>query len=116
MIDKPRDTETLAIAKMQEIVDEAVDAGVDAVTIEFAKEGGLEVLFVFGNTSFGGILVDRTLESEVMGLIHERAGLEEKPAGVMHWEPHGQNLEIRVEEYESFGETAYTLTFPKGRH
>jgi hypothetical protein len=115
MIDKPRDTETLAIAKMQEIVDEAVDAGVDAVTIEFAKEGGLEVLFVFGNTSIGGILVDRTLEAAVMTLIYERAGLEEKPGGVIHWESHGQNLEIRVEEYDSFGETAYTLTFSKGR-
>ena len=116
MIDKPRNTETLAIAKMQEIVDEAVDAGADAVTIEFAKEGGLEVLFALGNTSIGGILVDRALEAEVMELIHDRAGLEEKPAGVMHWESHGQNLRIRVEEYDSFGENAYTLTFPKGRH
>ena len=51
-----------------------------------------------------------------MTLIHERAGLEEKPAGVMHWESHGQNLQIRVEEYDSFGENAYTLTFSKGRH
>jgi hypothetical protein len=116
MIDRPRDNEILAIAKMQEIIDEAVDAEVDAVTIEFAKEGGLEVIFMVGNTGVGGILVDRILETEVMGLIHERAELEEKTAGVMHWESHGQNLEIRVEQYDSFGENAYTLTFPKLRN
>ena len=113
MIDVLRDSQTLAMAKMQEIVDQAVDRIADAVTIEFAKEGGLEVLFVVGNTGFGGILVGRTLEAAVMTLIHERAGLEKKSRGVMHWESHGQNLEIRAEEYDSFGETAYKLTFPK---
>ncbi len=34
---------------------------------------------------------------------------------MLHWESRGQKLEIGVEEYDSFGETAYTLTFPKGR-
>jgi hypothetical protein len=115
MIDVPRDSQKLAIAKMQEIVDQAVEGSADAVTIEFAKEGGLEVLFVFGNTSVGDILVDKALETAVITLIHERAGLEDDPCGVMHWESHGQNLEIIVEEYDSFGETAYALTFPKGR-
>ena len=98
---------------MQEILDRAIDAGADAVTIEYAKEGGLEVLFVFGHTGVGDILVEQSLEAEVMTLIYEQAGLEEKSCGVLHWEWRGQNLEINVEEYESFGETAYTLTFPK---
>jgi hypothetical protein len=48
-----------------------------------------------------------------MTLIYEQAGLEEKSCGVLQWECHGQNLEINVEEYDSFGETAYKLTFPK---
>ncbi len=113
MIDVPKDSQALASAKMQEILDRAIDAGADAVTIEFAKEGGLEVLFVFGNTGVGDILVEQSLEAEVMTQIYEQAGLEEKSRGVLHWEWHGQNLEINVEEYESFGENAYTLTFPK---
>jgi len=50
-----------------------------------------------------------------MTLIYERAELEEKPCGKMHRESNGKNLEIRVEEYDGFGETAYTLTFPKRR-
>jgi hypothetical protein len=115
MVDVPRDSKALAGTKLQEILDQAIDAGADAVTIEFAKKDDLEFLFMFGNTSVGDILVDRTLEAEVMTLIHEHAGLEEDPCGVMHWESHGQNLEIKVGEYNSFGETAYTLTFPKGR-
>jgi hypothetical protein len=113
MIDVPKDSQAPAIAKMQEILGRAIDAGADAVTIEFAKEGGLEVLFVFGNTGVGDILVEQSLESEVMTLIYEQAGLEEKSRGVLHRECHGQNLEINVEEYDSFGETAYKLTFPK---
>jgi hypothetical protein len=31
----------------------------------------------------------------------------------LHWESHGQNLEIQVEEYDSFGETTLRLIFPK---
>jgi hypothetical protein len=108
-----RDSQSLAIARMQEVVDQAVDARADTVTIEFAKEGGLEVLFGVGNMSVGGILVDRTLEAAVMTLIHQRAGLEKKPRGMMEWESKGKRLKIRVEEYDSFGETAYKLTFPK---
>lgn len=61
MVDVPKDSKALAGSKLQEILDQAIDAGADAVTIEFAKEGGLEFLFVFGNTSVGDILVDRTL-------------------------------------------------------
>jgi hypothetical protein len=111
MIDIPMESQGPAIQKMQEIIDQALDADANAVTIEFAKEGGLEVLFVFGNTSVGGILVDRALEEAVMTLIHERSGLEEAPCGILHWVSHGQKLKIQVEEYDSFGETAYQLTF-----
>ena len=113
MIDVPKDSHASVIAKMQEILDRAIDTGADAVTIEFAKEGGLEVIFVFGNTGVGDILVEPSLESEVMTLIYDQAGLEEKSRGLLHWECHGKNLDILVEEYENFGENAYKLTFPK---
>ncbi len=113
MVEQARMSHGPGVSKMQEIVDEAVGSGADAVTVEYAKEGGLEVIFMFGNRGVGGILVDRSLQGEVMGLIHDRAGMEEEVTGVLHWESHGRELEIEVEEYDSFGETAYTLTFPK---
>ncbi len=107
--------EAVAVAAMQEIVDQAVDSGAEAVTIELAKEGGLEVVFMFGNTGVGGVLVDRSLEGEVMTLIHERAGLEREPTGVLVWESRGRKLKIGVKEYDNFGETAYTLSFKRTR-
>jgi len=61
----------------------------------------------------GGLLVDRTLEGGVMNLIHVGVGLEEKPSGLLHWTAHDKHLDIKVEEYDSFGETAITLTLPK---
>lgn len=114
MIDVRRDPESLAVAKVQEIVDRAVETGADSVSIEFAQEGGLEVIFMFGNTGFGDILVGPDLEAEVMQLIYDRAGLENQAKGVLHWTSRGRGLKILVEEYDSFGETAYTLAFPKG--
>jgi hypothetical protein len=43
MIDVPVNLKPLAITKIQEIVNQAVDISADKVTTEFAKEGGLEV-------------------------------------------------------------------------
>lgn len=105
-----------AAAKLQDIIDRAMDSGADSVTIEYAKEGGLEVCFMFGSTGVGDVLVDRNLESEVMDLICERAGLEETPSGVLRCSSRGRDLDIEIEEYDSFGETAFTLTFTGTKH
>ena len=113
MIEIQKNSENLAVLKLQQIVDKAVISEADAVTIEFAKEGGLEVLFQFGSTSIGNIFVERELEEIVMSLIFERSGLEESPSGLLHWESRGKNLKIKVEEYDSFGETALKLIFSK---
>ncbi len=59
MIDVPKDSQAPASANIHELLDRAIDACADAVTIEFAKEGGLEVLFVFGNMGVGDLLVER---------------------------------------------------------
>jgi len=104
-----------ALRKLEKIVDEAVDSGATSITIEYAKEGGLDVCFMFGNTGVGGILVDRALESEVLNLIHERAGLKDKSRGLVHWTSEGKQLEIIVEEYDNFGEVAYRLKLKKGK-
>ena len=115
MTNTPKKPEALAAEKLGDIVDRAVEAGADAITVEFWKEGGLEVMFKFGNVGVGGVFVDRQLQSHVMTLIHERAGLETKPTGQLLWRSHGRDLKIRVEEYEDFGETAYRLKLPKTR-
>ena len=105
--------EKLALSKLQEIIDEATGTNTDSVEIEYAKEGGLEVIFMSGNIGFGGILVNRELESAVMTLIHEKSGMKNTASGMLQWGSHGKNLEILVEEYENFGETAFRLIFQK---
>lgn len=113
MNDNKKDPKNVAINILQQIVDRAVHSKADAVTIEFAKEGGLEVLFEFGSTGIGNIFVDRKHEEDVMTLICERSGLDESPHGLLHWKSKGKNLKIKVQEYENFGEMALKLIFPK---
>ena len=57
MVKVLRDSQQLAIKKIQEIVEQAVDISANTVTIEFAKEGGLEVLFGVGHMRVGGVVV-----------------------------------------------------------
>ena len=101
-----------AADKLQQIIDRAVDNGATSVTIEYAQEGGLEVCFMYGNTGEGGIPVDSDMEGQVMDLIVQQAGLDKKSSGVLHCTTHGKEIDIQVEEYDSFGETAFTLTLP----
>jgi hypothetical protein len=70
---------------------------------------------MFGSTGIGDVLSDRTLASEVIGLIINRAQLEDKSRGVMRWTLFGEQYAITVEEYESFGESAFRLKLGKPR-
>ena len=67
MVDVPRDLKLLAISKVQEIVDQAVDANADSVTIEFAKEGGLEVFLWSEIKVSGESLLTRHLKKRSWG-------------------------------------------------
>jgi hypothetical protein len=112
-MNKDKDFEKQAILTLQEITDQAIDIGASKVEIEFSKEGGLEVIFISGNVGIGEIHVDESLESAVMELIFDRSGMENAACGVLLCESHGYNHKIQVEEYTSFGETAFRLTLPK---
>lgn len=112
-MNKEKDLKKQAISAIQEIIDQAIDIGASKVEIEFSNESGLEVIFISGNIGIGEILVDKALESTVLELIYKRSGMEDATYGVLLWESHGHKYKIQVEEYNSFGETAFRLTFPK---
>jgi hypothetical protein len=95
--------------RLAEVIREAVVNGADGITVEFAKEGGLEVCFMFGNTGIGGVLVPRELESAVMEIIAEKAGLGDGARGTMLWKVNRQDVRIDVTQYENFGESAFDL-------
>ena len=82
----------------------------DAVEFEYGREG-LEVFYVFGNTGVGSVLTDQEVVGAVITDIIEGAGLEEKTEGKMSVDLLGKVRTITVEERESFGESAFRLTF-----
>lgn len=98
--------------QLQAYLDEAVEAGADAIILEYVAEG-LEVCFMLGDTGAGRILKDSKLAGALMQLIGDRAGLDTRTKGTMIWPVHGQPLKIAVEEYDSFGECAFRLKLKK---
>jgi cellobiose-specific phosphotransferase system component IIA len=97
---------------LRQILEEAARAGADTIELEYANEG-LEVTFMFGHAGVGDVLVNRELEREVIGLIVEEAHLQNSSRGSMGMILLGEPYTIIVEEYESFGESAFRLRLQK---
>ncbi|MBI5030125.1 MAG: hypothetical protein HZB51_06325 [Chloroflexi bacterium] len=100
--------------KLQQILEEAAEGGADSIELEYAPEG-LEISTLVGSTGIGNVLDDRMLAREIIGLIIDRAKLENKSRGVMNWILVGKPRNIIVEEYDSFGESAFRLILGKPR-
>ena len=93
---------------LQQILDEAVEAG--ATSIELTREpDGLEVCYIVGSTGFGHLISDRKAEAALFRLIFERAELDEREQGSMEVQLQGKPRTIRVEQFESFMETCLRL-------
>lgn len=101
-----------ALRKLHEILERAVEGGADSVELEYA-DSGLEVTFMFGTTGLGGVLVERELEGEVIGLIVQKGHLQKKPRGAMSMMLLGEAHTITIEEYEEFGESGFRLKLKK---
>jgi hypothetical protein len=110
----PDDQRDEALQKLQQMLEEAVDAGADSIELEYVAEG-LEVMYVLGSTSSGDVIGDRVLASGIIRLIIDRAKLARRSRGVMNWTLLGKQYNIMVEEYDSFGESAFRLTLGKPR-
>jgi hypothetical protein len=95
------------------ILDRAVEAGADAVEFEYASGGGLEVTSMSGNTGMGELLRDRDLERTLMTSIIKSTGVRASRRGRMTTTLRGHEYTIFAESYDSFGETAFRLTFKK---
>jgi len=103
-----------ALQKLQQMLEEALDAGADSIELEYVAEG-LEVMYVFGSTGSGDVIGDRVLASGIIRLIIDRARLARRSRGVMNWALFGKQYNITVEEYDSFGESAFRLILGKPR-
>jgi len=110
----PDDQTDEALQKLQQMLEEAVGAGADSIELKYVAEG-LEVMYVLGSTGSGDVIGDRVLASGIIRLIIDRAKLARRSRGVMNWTLLGKQYNITVEEYDSFGESAFRLTLGKPR-
>ena len=93
------------------ILEEAIDAGANVVELEYV-DSGLEACYMSGNIGIG-TLIKPELEGEVISIIVKKAKLGKRPSGKMQMELNGEKHSIIVEEYESFGESAFKLILEK---
>ena len=110
--DKSTKPASPAEQQLQAYLEEAVEAGADAIVLEYVSEG-LEVCFMLGDSGMGRILKDPKLAGAVMQLVGDRAGLDTRTKGTMTCLVRGQPVGITVEEYDSFGECAFRLKLKK---
>jgi len=104
-----------AFRELVRVLEEAVQAGADSLGLEW-EDWGLVVYLNFGNTGLGAASIPRDLQEPVLGELVERANLTRKPKGRMSLSLLGDEYEVAVEEYDSFGESAFNLTLKKKRH
>src|SRR5215831_8846705 len=98
-----------AFQELVRVLEEAIRAGVDSVGLEY-KGRDLMVFHNFGSTGLGASRIPQELQQDVIAELVKRAGLSRKSRGKMQVRLLGKDYEAVVEEYDSFGESAYNLT------
>jgi hypothetical protein len=94
------------------VLEEAVQAGADSVGLEY-EDRELIVYYQIGNTGLGAARIPKELQQAVIEKIVKLAGLSRKLKGNMQVKLFGKDFETNVEEYDSFGESAFTITLKK---
>ncbi len=97
-----------ASVTLQSIIETAINEGADAIELEYVPEG-LEVTYVTGNMGVGEVVTDRASMKRIVDELIAQAKLEHRSRGGLKWAYRGKSYDIRVEEYESFGESAFRL-------
>ena len=106
------DNSNKAFLGLVRILEDAVRAGADSIGLEY-KGRDLVVFFNFGNTGLVGVgaaRIPQALQEDVIREIVERAGLSRKSKGNFQVQLLGKDYEVNVKEYDSFGESAFTIT------
>jgi hypothetical protein len=103
------DNAARAFQELVRVLEEAVRAGVDSVGLEY-KGRDLMVFHNFGSTGLGAARIPQELQQGVIAELVQRAGLSRKSRGKMQVCLLGKDYQAIVEEYDSFGESAYHLT------
>ena len=104
-----------AFRELVRVLEEAVQAGADSVGLEW-EDRDLVVYLNFGDTGLGAVSIPRDLQEPVLGELIERDNLTRKCKGRMQVNLLGKDYVVTVNEYDSFGESAFTLTLKKAKN
>ena len=106
------DESAQAYRELIRVLEAAVWTGVESVGLEW-KDRDLMVFHESGGVGYGATRIAKPLQLEVIAEIVKRAHIGRKHKGNMRLRLLGQEYTVAVEEYDSFGESAYTLTLNK---
>jgi len=102
------DNSSRAFQELIRVLEGAVQAGVSTIGLEY-KGGDLRVFFQSGPIGFGAGCISKDLQQAVINELVERAKLKRKSRGKFPVTLLGNDFQAIVEEYDSFGESAYSL-------
>ena len=107
----PENTENSerAFQELVRVFEEALRAGVNSIGLEY-KGRDLMVFHNVGSVGLSASRVSQELQQAVIEELVKRAGLSRKSRGRMQINLLGKEYEAVVEEYDSFGESAFNLT------
>jgi hypothetical protein len=98
-----------AFQELVRVLEEAVRAGVNSIRLEY-KGRELMVFHQAGPLGLGASRIPQGLQQDVIAELVKRAGLSRKSRGKVQVNLLGKDYEAVVEEYDSFGASAYNLT------
>src|SRR5208283_19517 len=96
------------------ILEETVTAGADCLELE-RENKELVVYQYLGNTGIGAVAIPEKLQRAVVKEIVNRASLHRKPTGKFLLTLLGKEYEVFAQEYDTYGEAAFTLRLNRTR-
>jgi hypothetical protein len=103
------DNSARAFQELVRVLEEAVRAGVNSIGLEY-KGRDLMIFHNVGSVGLGASRVSPELQQNVIAELVKRASLSRKTKGKMQMNLLGKDYEAVVDEYDSFGESAFSLT------
>lgn len=105
----PDNADNAAYQELVRVLEQAVQAGVTSIGLEY-KGRELMVFHQAGPVGLGAARIAVELQQAFIEELVKKAGLTRKSKGKMQVTLVGKEFEVVVEEYDSFGESAYNLT------
>ncbi|HLG37259.1 MAG TPA: hypothetical protein VI338_03935, partial [Nitrososphaera sp.] len=99
---------------LHSIIETAIQQGAETIELEYVTEG-MEVTYMSGSYGVGEVIDNRKSIKTIIDELVTQAKLEQKTRGTFKWIYDEREYEVRAEQYESFGESAFRLILKKSK-